>query len=66
VADQARRTYDITIRRDDGTVVMRKRGLAWRRPEVPSVREMCLETTTGQPKQRIDLSDVQVLQEPGA
>jgi hypothetical protein len=66
VVDQGRRTYDITIRRDDGTVVMRRRGLAWRRPDVPSVREMCLETSTGQPKQRIDVSDVRVLQEPGA
>lgn len=65
VVDQRRRTYDITIRRDDGTVVMRQRGLDWRRPEVPSVREMCIETSTDQPKQRIDVSDVQVLQEPG-
>jgi hypothetical protein len=65
VTDQRRRTYDVTVRRDDGTVVLRQRGLRWRRAEVPSLREMCIQTSTDQPKQRIDVSDVQVLQEPG-
>jgi hypothetical protein len=64
VVQQQRRTYDLVVATDSGSVVLRRRGLHWRRSIVPSVREMCIETTSGQPKQRIDLSGAVVTQVP--
>ena len=32
---------------------------------VPAVQDICLETATGNGKQRLDLAEVQVLEEPG-
>jgi hypothetical protein len=64
VVQGARRTYDITVTDDAGRVVFRRRGLDWRRAEVPSLRQICIETSSGQPKQRIDVSDVRVTQAP--
>jgi hypothetical protein len=64
VVQQSGRTYDLTVADDGGRVVLRRRGLDWRRAEVPSLREMCIETGDGQAKQRIDVSDVRVTQAP--
>jgi hypothetical protein len=64
VVQQQRRTYDVTVTDDAGRVVLRRRGLGWRRAEVPSLREICIQTSTRQPKQRVDVSDVRVTQAP--
>lgn len=62
--DQAARTFSFRVRADDGTVLVRQSGLAWRSGEVESVRSICLTTTSGQPAQVIDLLDVKVLERP--
>ena len=64
--DQAGRTYGFKVTTDTGKPVLAKKGLAWRVAAVKSVREVCLETASGQPKASIDLADIRVLQVPSS
>lgn len=59
--DQAHRTYGFTITTDKGKAVAKRSKLDWRTASVPSAREACLETGTGNPKHSIDLSHIRIV-----
>jgi hypothetical protein len=64
--DQAARTYAFTISSDGGDPLVERTKVGWRHAAVKAVREICLETATGNDDQTIDLAEVQVLQELGS
>jgi hypothetical protein len=62
--DSTAKTYAFTIATDGGDALVERTSVRWRHAEVPSVQDVCFETATGNSKQRIDISEVQVLEEP--
>ena len=64
--DSTAKTYALTITTDGGDPLVERARVKWRHAVVPAVQDICLETATGNGKQRLDLAEVQVLEEPGA
>jgi hypothetical protein len=62
--DSTTKTYALTIATDGGDPLVERSKVRWRHAVVPSVQGICLETTAGNAKQRLDLAEVQVLEEP--
>ena len=62
--DQVAKTYTLTLGADGRDPAVDRTGIDWRQPEVPSVRDLCLETAIGDADLTIDVAEVRVLQEP--
>ncbi len=62
--DQSARTYSFRVTQDDGTLVLARKGIAWRSPDVESARILCVETAGGRPGSSIDLAEVRVQELP--